>query len=115
MYGEATLVIVDLPSGRTFTGPEDGISPPGTRSADKADASVPREVTVVVSLGRGFDVEDVAGVEKRGIGSTSVFVTISELSVTNEIFRYFMDYDTQLLMSLRCKLTRFLVRGKCTG
>lgn len=87
MYGEATLVIVDLPSGRKFTtDPEDGTCPPGIRSADKADASVPREVMIVVSLGRGFDVEDVAGTKKRGIGSVSVFVTISELSAINKIF-----------------------------
>jgi len=82
MYGEATLVIVDLPSGRKFIDPEDGICPPGTRSADKADASVPRET--VVSLGHGFAV-DVAGAVKYGIGSASIFVTISELSVINEI------------------------------
>ena len=84
MYGEATLVIVDLPSGRIFTtDPEDGTSPPGTRSADRADASVPREVTVMVSLGRGFDVEDVTGAEKYGIGSASV--TISKLSAISEL------------------------------
>jgi len=77
MYGEATLVIVDLPSGRKFTDPEDGTCPPGIRSADKADASVPREVTVV-SLGRGFDVEDVKGAEKCEISSAFVSVTISK-------------------------------------
>jgi len=103
MYGEATLVIVDLPSGRKFTtDPEDGTCPPGTRSADKADASVPREV-IVVSLGRGFDVEDIAGAKKCGIGSVSVFVTISELSAINKIFiRCFrcLDYDTKDLTFL---------------
>lgn len=84
MYGEATLVIVDLPSGRIFTTGPEGTCPPGIRSADKADASVPRDVTVVVSLGRGVDVEDVVGAEKCGIGSASAFVTISGLSTINE-------------------------------
>lgn len=84
-WGEATLVIVDLPSGRRFD-PEDGTCPPGIKNADRADASVPREVceivAVVVSLGR-FNVAVVVDVEKRGIGA-SVFVVYAS-SATNEI------------------------------
>lgn len=74
-------MIVDLPSGRRFTDdPEDDTCPPGIRNADRADASVLREVcgivAAVVSFGR-FNTGVVADVEKRGIGvsvSVSVFV-----------------------------------------
>lgn len=47
-----------------FTGGFEDICPPGARSsADRADASVPREVweiAVVVSRGSGTDVKDIA-------------------------------------------------------
>lgn len=93
--GDATLVIVDLPSGREFVVvPEDETSPPGTKNADNADASVPREIyvsremAVVVSLER-FVAIGIVGARKRGIGA-SVFIA-NELSVINKIFLHSCD------------------------